>query len=135
MVMRLGRASMTPQRFAELLRIYGEYWETRGKDPDTWGMFSLLKLTHKSAGQIVLLTQFCNPDGTCRDLSVLNDFLERFQACAPTPVKGHPPGYGPAHKPGTGQLLCSKPHTIVQYDWLTATQYLNGSGANQRGKC
>ena len=92
-------ATMTPQRFAELLRIYGEYWETRGKDPDTWGMFSLLKLTHKSSGQIVLLTQFCNPDGTCRDLSVLNDFLSRFQACAPTPVKGRPPGYGPAHKP------------------------------------
>ncbi|CCF95889.1 hypothetical protein RSK60_120012 [Ralstonia solanacearum K60] len=83
-------AAMTPERFAKLLRLYGEYWETRGKNPDTWGMFSLLKLTHRSAGQIVMLTQFCNPDGTCRDLSVLNDFLARFRACAPVPLKGRP---------------------------------------------
>ncbi|AKZ24954.1 FAD-dependent oxidoreductase [Ralstonia pseudosolanacearum] len=127
-------AAMTPERFAELLRLYGDYWATRGKDPDTWGLFSLLKLTHKSAGQIVMLTQFCNPDGTCRDLSVLNDFLARFQVCAPVPARARPPGYGPAHRQGVGQLLCSKPHTVVQYDWLTATQSLNGSGPNQRGK-
>ncbi len=115
-------AAMTPERFAELLRLYGDYWEARGKYPDTWGMFSLLKLTHRSAGQIVMLTQFCNPDGTCRDLAVLNDFLARFQACAPVPVKGRPPGYGSAHRQGVGQVLCSKPHTVVRYDWLTATQ-------------
>lgn len=98
---------MTPERFAELLRLYGDYWATRGKDPDTWGLFSLLKLTHKSAGQIVMLTQFCNPDGTCRDLSVLNDFLARFQVCAPVPARARPPGYGPAHRQGVGS--CSAP--------------------------
>ncbi|RTQ34988.1 FAD-binding oxidoreductase [Variovorax gossypii] len=127
-------ASMTPERFTALLTTYGDYWATRGKSPDTWGMFSLLKLTHRSAGQIVMLTQFCNPDGTCNDLTVLNDFLDRFRACAPVPAKGRAPGVGPAPQRDAGQLLCSKPHTVTRYDWLTATQYLNGSGDNQRGK-
>ncbi|BEP66950.1 MULTISPECIES: FAD-dependent oxidoreductase [unclassified Variovorax] len=127
-------ASMTPARFAQLLAIYGDYWATRGTSPDTWGMFSLLKLTHRSSGQIVMLTQFCNPDGTCNDLTVLHDFLDRFRACTPVPLKGRAPGVGPAPRQDTGQLLCSKPHTVTRYDWLTATQYLNGSGENQRGK-
>jgi hypothetical protein len=127
-------ATMTPERFTALLTTYGEYWATRGKSPDTWGMFSLLKLTHRSSGQIVMLTQFCNPDGTCNDLTVLNEFLDRFRACAPVPLKGRPPGVGPAPQRDAGQLLCSKPHTVTRYDWLTATQYLNGSGDNQRGK-
>ncbi|MGE8620815.1 MAG: FAD-binding oxidoreductase, partial [Achromobacter spanius] len=73
-------AGMTPRRFAQLLDIYGSYWETRGRAADTWGMFSLLKLTHQAAGQIVMIVQFCNPDGTCRDLTVLQDFLDRFRA-------------------------------------------------------
>ncbi len=71
------------------------------------GLFSLLKLTHKSAGQIVMLTQFCNPDGTCRDLSVLNDFLARFQVCAPVPARARPPGYGP--RTGRAWGSCSAP--------------------------
>jgi FAD/FMN-containing dehydrogenase len=57
-------AAMTEQKFAALLSIYGEYWETRGRMPDMWGLFSMLKLTHRSAGQIVMTVQFCNPAGT-----------------------------------------------------------------------
>ena len=126
-------ADMNEARFSALLRAYGEYWETRGTEPDTWGLFSLLSLNHRSAGQIVLLSQFCNPDGTCRDLTVLSDFLERFQACAPVPIAAAPPGDGTAHQSGE-QLLCSQSHSVTRYDWLTATQLLNGSGPNQRGK-
>jgi FAD/FMN-containing dehydrogenase len=127
-------ATMTERKFAALLSIYGDYWETRGTLPDTWGMFSLLKLTHRSAGQIVMIVQFCNPDGTCRDLSVLNDFLVRFHDCTPVPAQGPAPGYGPATAREAGELLCSRPHTVMRYAWLTATQSLNGSGPNQRGK-
>nr|WP_246173962.1 BBE domain-containing protein [Paraburkholderia hayleyella] len=127
-------ASMTPDKFARLLSIYGDYWEKYDQVRDTWGMFSLLNLTHRSAGQIVMTTQFGNPDGTCRDLSVLNDFLDRFHVCGPVPLKGSVPGVGPAPHCCAGQLLCSKPHTVMRYDWLTATQYLNSSGTNLRGK-
>lgn len=125
-------AGMTPRRFAQLLDIYGSYWETRGRAADTWGMFSLLKLTHQAAGQIVMIVQFCNPDGTCRDLTVLQDFLDRFRACAPVAARATTPGL-PRPRMG-GDLLCSEPHTVIRYDWLAATQTLNGSGPNQRGK-
>ena len=43
--------------------------ETRGKDPDTWGMFTFLGLSHRSGGRIGISAQFCNPDGTCNDLA------------------------------------------------------------------
>jgi hypothetical protein len=29
-------ADMTPERFTRILTAFGDYWETRGKDPDTW---------------------------------------------------------------------------------------------------
>ena len=49
-------------------------------------MFAGLSLQHRSAGQIELSVQFCNPDGTCHDLSVLNEFLDRFEHCKPIPT-------------------------------------------------
>ncbi|HEX4019854.1 MAG TPA: BBE domain-containing protein [Acidobacteriaceae bacterium] len=76
-------ADMTPERFAGIMSAYGNYWETRGKDPDTWGLFSLLDLRHSSSGHLGLAIQFCNPDGTCRDLRVLYEFLDRFEPFQP----------------------------------------------------
>jgi hypothetical protein len=65
---------------------------------------------------------------------VLNDFLERFHVCSPVPTKGAPPGYGPAPARGVGEVICSRPHKVTRHAWLSATQSLNGSGPNQRGK-
>jgi FAD binding domain/Berberine and berberine like len=76
-------ANMTKERFETILTIYGNYWETRGREPDTLGMFTGLSLQHESAGEFGLSVQFCNPDGTCNDLSVLNEFLDRFKCCKP----------------------------------------------------
>ncbi len=36
-------ADMTEEKFEAILKTYGNYWETRGKDPDTWGMFAILR--------------------------------------------------------------------------------------------
>jgi len=72
---------MTPERFASILNTYGEYFETRGQDPDTWGLFAVLVVSHQSAGRFGFEVQFCNPDGTCSDLTVLNEFLDRFETC------------------------------------------------------
>lgn len=76
-------ADMTPERFAGIVNAFGNYWETRGRDPDTWGLFSILGLTHFSSGHLGLSTQFCNPDGTCQDLRVLYEFLDRFEPFKP----------------------------------------------------
>ena len=71
--------TMTEDRFVHIVMAFGNYWETRGKDPDTWGLFSGLGLTHKSSKRFGVSLQFCNPDGYCRDLSVVHDFLKPFR--------------------------------------------------------
>ena len=76
-------ADMTEGKFARIMNAYGNYFATRGKDPDTWGLFTVMNLHPKSGGQIGIQVQFCNPDGTCKDLSVLHEFLNLFDSCGP----------------------------------------------------
>lgn len=81
---------MTQERFEKILSTYGHYWETRGKDPDTWGLFTLMGLNHKSRGRLHIGVQFCNPDGTCKDTKVLDEFLNLFNTCDPTIAESGP---------------------------------------------
>src|SRR5215469_2284450 len=74
---------MTEEKFEAILRTYGNYWETRGKDSETWGLFTIMGLTHRTSGHLGISIQFCNPDGTCKDLKVLNEFLAQFEPCGP----------------------------------------------------
>ena len=76
-------ADMTEEKFARIMNAYGNYFATRGKDPDTWGLFTGINLHPKSGGRIEIGAQFCNPDGTCKDLSVLHEFLNLFDSCGP----------------------------------------------------
>jgi hypothetical protein len=121
-------ATTTEQRFVEILLTYGDYWATRGKDKDTWGLFSVLNLQHSDAGRFGLSLQFCNPDGTCRDLSVVNEFLDRFERCDPSPehsvIRGDQvlPQQAPAGKACPGQ------HALTRRLWLDAT--VEGSGGS-----
>jgi hypothetical protein len=57
---------MTEERFETILKTYGNYWETRGKEPDTWGMFTVFGLTHQSAGHLGISIQFCNRTARAR---------------------------------------------------------------------
>ncbi len=102
-------ATMTEERLVDILLTYGDYWATRGKDPDNWGLFTVLDLTHSSSGRFHLSLQFCNPDGTCQDLRVVNEFLDRFGECRPSA------------KPCPGQ------HELTKQLWLDAT--VNGTGS------
>ena len=98
-------ADMTPERFTKILTTFGDYWETRGKDPDTWGMFAVLVVSHQAGGRFGMSVQFCNPDGTCKDLSVLTEYLDRFQDCKPTsgdPASSSVYGASPAECGTTG---------------------------------
>jgi hypothetical protein len=91
-------ADMTEEKFARIMNAYGNYFATRGKDPDTWGLFTGMNISHKSSGRIAIEAQFCNPDGTCKDLSVLHEFLNLFDSCGPE-VQTSTPGH---HHQGQG---------------------------------
>jgi len=126
--------TMTQDRFVHIVTAFGDYWETRGKDADTWGLFAGLGLTHFSSGGFGLSLQFCNPDGYCRDLSVVRDFLKRFERLQTSP--GHAilrNSTVPQHK--------AKRHTnsgesaLEKMPWLDAT--VGGgsfSGESERAK-
>src|SRR5260370_1367993 len=136
--MSFAWADMTPERFEAILTTYGNYWETRGKDPDTWGMFGFLGLSHRSSGHIGLSVQFCNPDGTCRDLSVLNEFLDLFEHCKPSQDAPASSTFGGgerfAAKQDESQQVCYGQHRMTRRLWLDATVSGGGGGRRERGK-
>jgi FAD/FMN-containing dehydrogenase len=97
-------AEMTEEKFAKIFNAFGGYFATRGKDPETWGLFSIIEANHKARGYLRISVQFCNPDGTCRNTKVLDEFLSLFDDCKPSagspaePVNNRPAeSFGP-HK-------------------------------------
>ncbi len=75
---------MTEAQFTRLMTTYGNYWETRGCDPDTWGLFVGFEVGERDPdGRLSMHIQFCQPDGTARDLTVLNEFLDRMRPFGP----------------------------------------------------
>ena len=114
--------SMTETRFRTLLGNYGSFMAANSQPGSPYAcLFSLLKLTHHSAGQIVLVTQVS--DG---DESMLESFLAQITQGVGSPV-------AQARPAGAEQtILGSAANRLMP--WLQATQMLNGSGPNQRGK-
>ncbi|MBS1831951.1 MAG: BBE domain-containing protein [Acidobacteria bacterium] len=85
-------SDMAEAKFVKLLTTYGKYWETRGKDQDTWGLFTILVCSHTNGGSIGMNGQFCNLDGTAKNMGVLYEFLDQFLECNPRPaVAVNPP--------------------------------------------
>ncbi|HEX4166966.1 MAG TPA: BBE domain-containing protein [Bryobacteraceae bacterium] len=122
--------TMTEDRFVHIVQTFGNYWETRGKDPDTLGLFAGLELAHSSSGRLGIGLQFCNPDGYCRDLSVVKEFLKLFEEAVPS--AGHTPvsrdSTVPQHNAEQrGNGLTPRP-------WLDATIGGSGGGGSQRAK-
>ncbi|MGC2402321.1 MAG: FAD-binding oxidoreductase [Acidobacteriaceae bacterium] len=77
-------SEMTEEKFAKIFSSFGGYFATRGQDPETWGLFSILEANHQARGFLRIETQFCNPDGTCKDTKVLDEFLALFDALKPS---------------------------------------------------
>ncbi len=75
---------MTEEKFAKIFNAFGGYFASRGKDPETWGLFSIIEANHKARGYLRVSVQFCNPDGTCRNTKVLDEFLSLFDDCKPS---------------------------------------------------
>jgi FAD/FMN-containing dehydrogenase len=115
-------------KFISIVQTYGNYWETRGKEPDTWGLFTLMGLSHSVTGRFGISLQFCNPDGTCRDLSVVKEFLDRFQPYSPR--TGAPDWHGdrrtPRSNPLSQEYISGIP--VTRHEWLSATVHPEGSG-------
>lgn len=126
-------ADMTPERLEMILTTYGNYWETRGKDPDTWGLFSVLGVQHHAAGRFGISVQFCNPDGTCRDLKALDEFLDLFHPCKPMAAAEAGAGSRPFSASATGEQACWAPQTMTHPLWLDAN-VRGGGGGSQRAK-
>lgn len=106
---------MTEEKFAKILSTFGNYFATRGQDPDTWGLFAVMELNHKMNGRLGISVQFCNPDGTCKDTKVLEEFLNLFNICdpttqVPTPTRGTRGGNRP-------EAVCG-PHMMTRADWV-----------------
>lgn len=99
--------SISPASFRALLDNYGRFMAAHSRPGSPYSrLFSLLKLTHRSAGQIVLVTQVSGSDE-----SLLESFLAQISRGVRTTSVAN-----------------------RRMPWLQSTQTLNGSGPNQRGK-
>ena len=114
--------SMTETAFRTLLENYGRFMAANSRPGSPYKrLFSLLKLTHRSAGQVVLITQVSGPDK-----SLLDSFLAEVSRGVGGPVA--------QVRPVGAEPVILAPAASRQMPWLQATQTLNGSGPNQRGK-
>jgi hypothetical protein len=123
---------MTEERFVSILQTYGKYWENRGKDPDTYGLFAVLTLSHKSSGHMGLGAQFCNVDGTCSDLTVLNEFLDLFSSCKPNANSAIKAGDSAPRQLQAASEPCSNPRPLHRRPWIeSAVDEVGGSGSGR----
>jgi FAD/FMN-containing dehydrogenase len=115
-------SDMTEDLFTELVNKYGAFLR-ENSDPGSEfaGLFALLHLTQKAAGQIVLTIQYVGDEP---------GLLDKFMAFMKLSGLDHvaqrvPVGY---------HHMVRNADTPRRMPWIEATQTLNGSGPNQRGK-
>ena len=113
-----------PEDFSRLLKNFGEFFAAHSSpDEEVYqDLFSLLKLTHKTNGNLVLSSHWMRDDTAPLDayLAAIQDGLSI------QPVDVTDPGAGVDFQP--------TPEKRRQMPWLQETMNVNGSGANQRGK-
>ncbi|GAA4929290.1 FAD-binding oxidoreductase [Streptomonospora halophila] len=118
------------QEFHKLLTAYGTYFRDN-QDPSTHSgrLFALLKLNHRSNGEILLTAQVdCeSPDNNDPGKLAMDEFLAAVDGAIGPESSGQ--------ESGTGDHPAVKGAKIPRVmPWLTATQALNSSGENSRGK-
>lgn len=120
--------------FRNFLQTYGKYFFDNSDKEENWGLFTLLAVNTAAHGSINLTIQYCDKTGMLADRKPLMEFWNRIQEFQPekkvADVSGiinlaNPPVYDNSDLPPIG--------TVVM-DWLTATQSINDSGSNRRGK-
>ncbi|MFT4111356.1 FAD-dependent oxidoreductase [Silvibacterium sp.] len=117
--------TMSEEQFTDLLTTFGDYWATRGRDPDTWGLFAILTVgARKPRGRLGMYIQFCQPNGSAQDLYVLHEFLDRFDKFGPS--------YG--GRGGAPAKPHSDPLIHARKPWLVAATSDHSGGGQIRGK-
>jgi FAD/FMN-containing dehydrogenase len=112
-------AEMTEEKFSKIFDAFGNYFATRGQDPDTWGLFSIIEANHQARGYVRVSVQFCNPDGTCKDTKVLDEFLALFDASKPSSAQ-------PVNNPSAQSF---GPHRMTRELWADTPE----AGGMRRG--
>ena len=128
--------TMTEDQFIALLAAYGDYWATRGRERDTWGLFALLGVSsRRSHGRLGMHVQFCQPDGKVEDISVLREFLAIFDKFDPILISSprdeyrNPVARQATHQPASATLQ------PVPMPWLeSALSDRSGDGARAKYK-
>jgi len=127
---------MTPERLHRILYLYANYWDMRGHDRDTWGLFAIMSLAPVTGpnSRFGMSVQFCNPDGTAQNTKVLDEFFAVFDECKPVSEIAHSPNMpGASHMPdpsGPGQIVCLAQHNVMLRSWIEATV---GTGGGEGG--
>ena len=120
--------TMSEDEFVSLLMNYGDYWATRGRDPDTWGLFTILDIgARKPEGHLGMYLQFCQPDGTAKDLSVLHEFLDRFDKFQPSSRTRGPEQSSAARR-------AARALNLERMSWLAAATSDRSGGRGERAK-
>jgi FAD/FMN-containing dehydrogenase len=112
--------------FFQLLDNYGRFFERNSAPGSPYSdLFSLLHLTRQAAGQVVLTVQNAGSDRR-----PLDDFLAAMESGVD---KARMRSVAPRVAVGWHHYIPATT-SARRMPWLEATQALNGSGANQRGK-
>lgn len=115
---------MTQDQFTILVQRYGEFFRANSAvDSPYDGLFALFHLTHKAASQIVLTAQYVGdePHRLVEFIDFIHDHPRVTKAVAQTHAIGR-------------HFLPLSTTEIQKMPWLFATQTMDGSGPNQRGK-
>lgn len=115
-----------PDEFGQLIQGFGEFFaQNSGVGSPFAGLFALLHLTRKAAGQIVLTIQDVGSNRARVD--ALLDAIQGRMNTRKVPL------VAPRVPVGWHHLVARSQDERVM-PWLEVTQTLNGSGPNQRGK-
>ncbi len=134
--------TMTEEKFIHIAQVYGQYFEKRGQEPNTWPLFTAMGLTHSAPnGRINISAAWHDMDGT-NDLSVPTEFLDLFLNCGDPAQVAEPSvnlhgGVTSAHVPELQPPCAAGKHRFVTSPWIDATISSGGGpGANgtTRGK-
>jgi FAD/FMN-containing dehydrogenase len=133
--LRFPWETMSEDQFAALLTAYGDYWATRGRDPDTWGLFTLFGVGPRHHdGWLGMHLQFCQPDGKVDDLSVLREFLARFDRFDPTLIASPRAEVADRGRGHAVRRRASATYKPVRIPWLEAATSDRSGGDGARAK-
>jgi len=117
-------SSMTQSQFTTLVQRYGSFLQQNSAPDSPFdGLFALLHLTQQAAAQITLTAQYVGDQP-----ALLNEFVDYINGDA---VIGK---VVPQTQAIGRHFFPLRTNDVTTLPWLFATQTLDGSGPNQRGK-